>query len=577
MSAPGVNEVGSGEHVAAGGGALIASARPRVVLVGTGLTPYRVHFLRRLVREVPEVAFHTLNTIHPSAEPWGLPIPFDLDFEHLDTRSAPGRGLSERLAQWRMGARVIERLQALGPAAVIVNGYHRSGHMRVMAWCDRQRIPLLFASDSNVHADQATGLARAVKRTLVPWVVRRCDPILVCGSLGQRYFERYGARPGQCVYVPYEPDYAQLATIDAGVVDEVRARLRLAPGRRRLVFCARLAEQKRPDLAVDAFSEVASEFPEWDLVVVGDGPLREWLQYRVNTELRPRIQFTGFLRSPQEVAALYRCCDALVLSSDWEPWGVVVNEAVAAGLAVVSTDVVGASVELVHDGVNGRLVPRGNLRLFAQALREVMIPGVVDAMKARAPEVLARWRAKADPVEGMRAALRRAGVLPAEAEAEAGAEAGVGAGMALDSAPARVRRRAPQSLGTRPVAFVGGGLTPYRIHLMKRLQSEVRGLNMRTLLTRHPFYEPWKVTDVPGFDITFLDPEPPPRGPALHDLREQWRTGGRLLSWLRRHRPRAVVFHSYDHLAHLRGLACPRSCTWTATSTATTRPARAAP
>lgn len=558
MSATGQPEIGAGAGVGSGAGA--GTMRPRVVLVGTGLTPYRVHFLRRLLREIPEVAFHTLNTNHPSAEPWRLPIPFDLDFEHLDTRARPGRGLSEAAAQWRMGGRVIARLKALEPAAVVVNGYHRTGHLRVISWCHARGIPLMFASDSNIHADQATGLARALKRTIVRSVVRRCDPILVCGSLGTKYFERYGARAGQCVNVPYEPDYEHLRAIDPARVEQVRARLRLDPSRKRLVFCARLAEQKRPDLVVDAFAEVAGDFPNWDLVMAGDGPLREWLLYRVNTDLLRRVQFTGFIQDPLDVAALYRSCDVLALSSDWEPWGVVVNEAVAAGLAVVSTSVVGASAELVRDGVNGRLVPPGNLRLFAQGLREVMSPGVADAMKARAPEVLAAWRREADPVEGMREALRRVGVLGG-----VGSRVGTRAGSPVSSAPpsltrARARAQAWQAREeARPVAFVGGGLTPYRIHLMKRLRSEVRGLHMRTALTRHPFYEPWKITAVEGFDIDFLDPQPPPRGGALHDLRGQWGTGGRLLSWLRRHRPRAVVFHSYDHLAHLRGLAwCKR-------------------
>jgi glycosyltransferase involved in cell wall biosynthesis len=76
--------------------------------------------------------------------------------------------------------------------------------------------------------------------------------------------------------------------------------------------------------------------------------------------------------------------------------------------------VVGAAVELVHDGENGRLIPPGNEEALRDALLEVTDPARIDAMKAASEKSLEKWRREADPVEGFRQALRWAGVLGAD-------------------------------------------------------------------------------------------------------------------------------------------------------------------
>jgi glycosyltransferase involved in cell wall biosynthesis len=173
-----------------------------------------------------------------------------------------------------------------------------------------------------------------------------------------------------------------------------------------------MVPEKRPDLLIDAFGAVAGERPDWDLVMVGGGPLRESLELRIPPDLRRRFVWTGPLDDQPAVSALYRSADVLVLPSDYEPWALVVNEATAAGLAIVASHVVGAAAELVRDGVNGRIFPAGDLAALTDALRDVTAPGRVDAMRAESAEALADWRRRGDPVEGLRAALTYCKILP---------------------------------------------------------------------------------------------------------------------------------------------------------------------
>jgi glycosyltransferase involved in cell wall biosynthesis len=213
-------------------------------------------------------------------------------------------------------------------------------------------------------------------------------------------------------YFPYEPDYELPTRVSDAEVRGAAERFGLKEGRRRIVYSGRLVPYKRVDLLIDAFAAIAGERAEWDLLVVGDGPERAALEARVPAELKGRVIWTGFLDDQVVVTALYKASDVLVLPSDVEPWAVVINEAAAAGLAIVASDVVGAAAELVNDGVNGQVFCAGSLDALVAALREVTSAGRVDEMKAASAEVLVDWRRRGDPVMGLRKALEFAHVLP---------------------------------------------------------------------------------------------------------------------------------------------------------------------
>jgi glycosyltransferase involved in cell wall biosynthesis len=239
--------------------------------------------------------------------------------------------------------------------------------------------------------------------------------VMPFGSLGAAYFRRYGARPNRIFMMPFEPDYDRIAAIGEPEIAAVRSQFGLDQQRKRLLFCGRLANVKRVDLAIDAFKAIASERPDWDLVITGDGPLRESLRGTVPPELNNRVIWTGNITYTCVVYAIFKACDVLVLPSDHEPWALVVNEAAAAGLAIVCSNVVGAAAELVRDGVNGRLFPRGDLQSLIAAVRDVTVEETLRQMRAASTSVLAHWRERGDPVAGFTKAMQACGVLAATA------------------------------------------------------------------------------------------------------------------------------------------------------------------
>jgi glycosyltransferase involved in cell wall biosynthesis len=390
-------------------------ARPAIAVVSNAQTPYRLHLHRRIAAEVADVRLFSLYTHEVSNSRWPFEAPPEIGPVLFGAGEASDRQdkLSGVVREWRRGGRVIRFLREHAVKFVVMMGYNDVGRLRVMHWCRRHGVPCYLFGDSNVHGDRKSGLRSAVKQLVLRHILRWCDGVLVCGSLGQKYFARYGVSPERMFFFPYEPDYGLIRELPANTVTAVAARFGLVAGRRRIVYSGRLVDLKRVDLLIDAFAAIAVDRPEWDLVIVGDGPRRASLATRAATAgLTGRVTWAGFLDDQPTVAAMYRNCDVLVLPSDYEPWALVVNEATAAGLAVVCSAVVGAAAELVVDGVNGRLFTPGDLPQFTDRLRDVTAPGTIDRMKAASPGILADWRRRGDPVTGLRAALTAARILP---------------------------------------------------------------------------------------------------------------------------------------------------------------------
>jgi glycosyltransferase involved in cell wall biosynthesis len=149
-----------------------------------------------------------------------------------------------------------------------------------------------------------------------------------------------------------------------------------------LVLAGRLVPQKSLDVALRAVSLVDGI----SLVVAGDGPERERAHAQaVELGLGDRVRFLG-AQPRWAVFELFRAADAALLSSSWESFGLVVAEALAVGTPVVST-AVGGVVEVLEEGRNGLLVPAGDYRALAGAIRRFFAD----------PELQTRLRAAAAP------------------------------------------------------------------------------------------------------------------------------------------------------------------------------------
>ncbi|UXH79496.1 glycosyltransferase [Roseateles amylovorans] len=139
------------------------------------------------------------------------------------------------------------------------------------------------------------------------------------------------------------------------------------PAGRRLLCVGRLSEQKGHLLLIEAAALVAAQEPDFELVLAGDGELRQPIEERIAAlKLGGHVRITGWIGSDQ-VRTEMLAARALVLASFAEGLPVVVMEAMALGRPVVSTGIAGIP-ELVQPGDNGWLVPAGDAQALADAM-----------------------------------------------------------------------------------------------------------------------------------------------------------------------------------------------------------------
>lgn len=186
----------------------------------------------------------------------------------------------------------------------------------------------------------------------------------VCVSEGVRRFsiEQGGLDPARLTVIPNGVD---LARIDAAAPVR-RGDLGVSADDFLTLTVGRLDVQKGlPDL-LDAVEEAAESVPRLRLAIVGDGPLRGWLESSVSARpaLSGRVLIVG---RRDDVPAVMKAADLLVHASHWEGMPNVVLEAMAAGLPVVATAVEGTD-ELVVPGRTGWLVPSREPRALAEAI-----------------------------------------------------------------------------------------------------------------------------------------------------------------------------------------------------------------
>ena len=161
----------------------------------------------------------------------------------------------------------------------------------------------------------------------------------------------------------------------------------------RLLYVGKLTPRKRVLDLIKAFSLVAAETSNLSLTIVGDGELRDNVLSAAKSDTR--IKFLGFQTQEQLYDTMARS-DVFVIPSEREMWGLVVNEAMVGGNAIVSSDEVGSAIDLVREGVNGFVYKCGEINELANVLRNLcqLSPSTVINYKNNSELIISTWTNK---------------------------------------------------------------------------------------------------------------------------------------------------------------------------------------
>ena len=327
-------------------------------------------------------------------------------FENADAHKQPAREVS------RLMMAALDKIQ---PQIVVVPGWSDPAALAAVKWSTQNQVPTIVMSESTAWDEKRSAWREAVKRQ----IVGLGSAALVGGTPHRDYMVKMGM-PAERIFLGYD-------AVDNGYFKEKAEKLkteilkseggsqktddstlpsaiRHLPSSPFFLASARFVEKKNLPRLLQAFAlyrKKAETLPgeaakqtlhgprkagdtstrsspqggegvvPWDLVLLGDGPLRETLNAQLSTlNLQAHVQMPGFKQYP-DLPAYYAHAGAFIHASTTEQWGLVVNEAMAGGLPVLVSNRCGCAQDLVQEGVNGFTFDPYNVEQLADLMLRV--------------------------------------------------------------------------------------------------------------------------------------------------------------------------------------------------------------
>jgi glycosyltransferase involved in cell wall biosynthesis len=354
--------------------------RPRLGIVALAPIQYHTPLFKLLAKRSAvdlDVIFLSDRGLAETQDPeFGLPVAWDIDL-----LSGYRNDFLDRVGQHRDLARRVRHLVRWVSVhdVVIVNGYNSPWMLLTMVICRARGIPYLLRASSHPRG-LSSGWQRHLRPAVTRLVVAGSSGALSMGRLNDQFYRETRAR--LVVFAPNSVDDARFAETSSVDRSALLGKWGLSDDRPVILFCGKLIPRKRP---LDLVNAIRLLDHEVTAIFAGDGSLADAIR---NSLPAKRGVVTGFVNQ-SELPMYYQAADILVLPSNAETWGLVVNEAMAAGTLPVVSDVVGCAPDLV-EGV-GEVYPCGNVAELKAALGRAVTRLADPGLRDRVRQHVARY------------------------------------------------------------------------------------------------------------------------------------------------------------------------------------------
>ncbi len=394
----------------------------KLAILITHPVQYYVPLFQNLAKECTLKVFYTWgdNWLKNRYDPgfnkdieWDIPLLERYDYEFVEnTAKEPsshnGKGI--------MNPSIIRKLEEFSPNAILIHGYIYHSHYKVMRYF-KGKIPVWFRGDSSV-LDKSNPFKDILKTIYLHWIFAHVDKAFYVGTNNKAYFKKYGLNDKQLIFAPHAVDNQRFSEDRYDEAVLWRKRLGVSHNAILILFAGKLEPKKSPMLLLEAFAElcaerqsvsdsipknynVASANQEVHLVFVGNGILEAQLKSKVSTynlklanyNFAQRIHFIPFQNQTQMPVA-YQACNIFCLPSHGpgETWGLAINEAMAAGNAIIASDKVGCAVDLVQNNINGFTFPTKNKKLLKEKLNYMLShPKLIKEFGGKSRHIIKKW------------------------------------------------------------------------------------------------------------------------------------------------------------------------------------------
>jgi len=341
---------------------------------------------------------------------WDVPLVDGYGHEFLPVVWDKGRTGPASQLNYGIFSRLRGSKRAAGFDVLWVHGYSTLNALQGMLAAKSLGIPVLVRAEPWLGDRDRSGHSLAAKRLFFKLLGGLLDGALPIGTLNAAYWRHYLGEDFPLYRMPYAVDNHYFQSRCRAAREgraALRNELKLDPGRPVILFASKLQRRKRCADLLAAYTNLSTgpeRQPHPYLVIVGDGEERAALERQAAESGLEGVRFCGF-RNQSELPGFFDLATVFVLPSRHEPWGLIVNEVMNAGRAVIVSDDVGCQPDLVEDGVEGCVFPAGDVAALTDALRRVLAtPETAVAMGMRALAKIETWNFEED-VRGLRRAI----------------------------------------------------------------------------------------------------------------------------------------------------------------------------
>ncbi len=270
------------------------------------------------------------------------------------------------LGPWKTFWKLRRILREEKPAQVALYGYYLPEHWMLRVLCGWRHIPLVFIGET--YQSGAKSIRRFLKGPLRAYFFAGVSRFITIGEKTRAYYRELGVPEDRMVSAKYCVDLQFFSKTEQDrqtLRAEWRQRFGIPPDAFVTLFVGRLFERKRPQDVI-ALARHLRGNPGFHTVIVGNGPLETPL--RAASVGMERVHWLGFQNQAQTAQA-YCGSDVLYVPSEYETWGLVVNEAAACGIASIVTETCGVADDLIVEAETGFIVGVGDVAAAVEAVR----------------------------------------------------------------------------------------------------------------------------------------------------------------------------------------------------------------
>ena len=363
----------------------------KLVILSEIIAPYRIPVFNALAKH-ESIDLHVifLAETDPALRQWQV-YKDDIRFRY---QVLPSRRLRIGSHNVLLNRNLMTVLRKSSPDVILCGGYNYLASWQSLFWARRHRVPFsLWVESTRRDFRSGSRLVESLKASFM----HRCSTFVVPGKSSFEYVMTYGA-PEESIFTAPNAVDTELFSRRAESVrsDTATHRRTLHLPARFFLFVGRLVRAKGVFDLLQAYGALAPELrAQIGLVFVGDGDARAELERQAKAIVPGTILFPGFVQREQ-LASYYALAEMFVFPTHTDTWGLVVNEAMACALPIISTSVAGCVADLVVDGWNGRVVEAGDIQQLRFAMQQLAnAPELRVQMKEHGSERIAHYSPEA--------------------------------------------------------------------------------------------------------------------------------------------------------------------------------------